>query len=311
VVTTHVNPDCDALGSALGMALILEAYGKKARIINCEATPSRFSFVDPDNRIQAFSETVYPEPDEAVIVVDVGDLRRLTSMGDFLMKNPRPCACVDHHKSNTGFAEVNVVNPKACATGLILAELADYWQVAFTPEIASPLYVAIYTDTGGFRFSNTNAKTLSIAAELVAAGADPAYLATMFHENIPMGRVRLFGHVLDTMHIEDEGRIIWVSVTLADMEKHGCDKSDVEGFVEYIRGIEGVEVAVLFRESDPGKTKLSFRSVNHVDCSELAHRFGGGGHFHAAGANLNVDIPAAVHQVIPIICDTIRVGMTH
>lgn len=189
VVTTHVNPDCDALGSALAMARLIQARGKPARVVNSDATPSRFSFVDPKGEIKAFSELNAPMDGEAVVVVDVGDLKRLGRVGHFLSANPRPFACVDHHKSNTGFAEVNVLNPDACATGLILADLAKAWKVKMNAELASLLYIAIYTDTGGFRYSNTDAKTLNTAAELVQAGADPSYLATEFHENVPIGRV--------------------------------------------------------------------------------------------------------------------------
>lgn len=306
VVTTHVNPDCDALGSALAMAHLIRARGKAARVINSDPTPERFGFVDPDGEILVFGDGVHPEADEAVVVVDVGDLKRLGKVGEFLDSSPRPFACVDHHKSNTGFAEVNLVHPDAPATGMILAHLAKAWGIPLTPELASQLYIAIYTDTGGFRFSNTDAETLSMAAELVRAGADPSYLATEFHENIPVGRVRLFSQVLSNLHIEEGGRIVWVSVTLAEMDAHGCDRSDIEGFVEYIRGIEGIDVAVLFRESDPGKTKLSFRSRHDVDCSHLAQRFGGGGHYHAAGANLDVPLEAAPALVLPAVAEAVR-----
>lgn len=299
VVTTHVNPDCDALGSALAMVRLIQAHGKPARVVNNDATPPRFAFVDPKGEIKAFSELNAPEADEAVVVVDVGDLKRLGRVGHFLAANPRPLACVDHHKSNTSFAEVTVLDPNACATGLILADLAQVWQVKIDPELASLLYIAIYTDTGGFRYANTDAKTLNTAAALVGAGADPSSLATAFHENIPIGRVRLFSRVLDQLHQEMDGKIVWVTVTLEEMDTYACDRSDIEGFVEFIRGIEAVELAILFRESDPGKTKLSFRSCGDLDCSLLAARFGGGGHFHAAGANLDVPLEDAVEIVLP------------
>jgi len=299
VVTTHVNPDCDALGSALGMSRLIEARGKSARVVNADPTPERFAFVDPENRIRTFDDSTRPRDDEVVVVVDVGDLRRLGSVGRYLAENPRPSACVDHHKSNTGFAEVNIVDANACATGLILAKLATEWRVPMTPRLASELYIAIYTDTGGFRFSNTNADTLKISARLVEAGADPSYLASEFHDRIPIGRARLFGKILAGMKTDETGKIAWVTVTLPEMESHGCDRSDIEGFVEYVRGIDTVETAVLFRESEPGKTKLSFRSRDHVDCSVLAGKFGGGGHFHAAGADLDLGLEEAVKLVLP------------
>ena len=308
VVTTHVNPDCDALGSALAMARLIEARGKPARVINTDPTPSRFAFVDPENRIQVFGDGFFPQEDEAVVVVDVGDLRRIGKVGEFLAENPRPCACVDHHKTNAGFAEVNVVEPDACATAFILAKLARGWNVPFSPLLASELYIAIYTDTGGFRFPNTDAATLALAAELVTAGADPSYLATEFHENIPIGRARLFGQILENLRLEDGGKIVWIAVTLDQMNQYGCDRSDIEGFVEYIRGIESAEMAVLFRESDPGKTKLSFRSRDYVDCSELASRFGGGGHYHAAGANLDIPWEKAIEQVLPAVHEAVEKG---
>ncbi len=307
MVTTHVNPDCDALGSALGMAYLIEARGKKARIINTDPTPSRFDFVDPDSRIEVYSDTVFPAEDEAVVVVDVGDLRRIGKLGEFFLEHPRPFACVDHHKSNTGFAQVNILQPEACATGLILARLAKEWNISIDPKLASALYIAMYTDTGGFRFPNTDAETLRVASELIEAGADPSYLATEFSDNMPLGRVRLFGEILENFKLEAEGKIIYVTLTLDQLEKHGCDRSDVEGFVEYIRGIEGVELAILFRQADQQNTKLSFRSGDYVDCSLLAGKFHGGGHYHAAGATVFASVEETVRQVLP---EAIRVVET-
>jgi phosphoesterase RecJ-like protein len=191
------------------------------------------------------------------------------------------------------------LQPEAPATGLILADLAKEWGIPFDEELASLLYIAIYTDTGGFRYANTDEKTFATAAELVKAGADPSYLATEFHENVPLGRVRLFSKVLDNLQVEMDGRIVWVTVPLAAMEEHGCDRSDIEGFVEYLRGIELVKVAVLFRESEAGKTKMSFRSKDDIDCSRIAAEFGGGGHMHAAGADIHVGLEEAVKKVLP------------
>lgn len=309
VVTTHVNPDCDAIGSAIGLALMLEARGKQVRIINNDPTPARFSFVDPEGRIETFSDSIYPHADEAVAVVDVGDLKRLGKLGLFLTDNPRPSVCIDHHRSNTGFAEVNLILPDACATGLILANLAKAWGISFTESMASALYVAIYTDTGGFRYPSTDADTLLTAAELVAAGADPSYLATEFHENVPLGRVRLFSKVLDSLQVEAGGQVAWVKVSLAEMDAYGCDRADVEGFVEYLRGIESIEVAILFRESEPGKTKMSFRSKSYVDCSAIASRFGGGGHYHAAGSDIAAPLDLAPGIVMPMIQAAIKEGV--
>jgi phosphoesterase RecJ-like protein len=308
VVTTHVNPDCDALGSALGMASILQALGKSVRIINSDPTPERFRFVDPFHKVLAFDETIRPEQGEAVVVVDVGDLRRLGNVGQFLADHPLPFACIDHHKSNTGFAEVNVLDASACATALILYRIAREWGVPVGPDLASALYIAIYTDTGGFRFSNTDGETLHVAAALVEAGADPSYLATEFHENIPLGRARLFGKILSELRTDMDGKIVWILVTLEEMVRHGCDRSDIEGFVEYIRGLNTAEVAVLFRESEPGKTKLSFRSKDYVDCSLLASQFQGGGHMHAAGAMIDQDVHKAPESVLPVVREMVQNG---
>ncbi len=288
-VTTHVNPDGDGLGSEVGLVHLLRARGLHAIVTNPSPTPERFKFLFDDlpDGDQSRSAVRELRRAEAVIVLDIADLERLGSLARPVAEVGVPVGCIDHHFSPGTLPEgPRYVDPTASATGELVFEIAaaNHWTV--DQAIARSLYVAIMTDTGGFRFSNTQPRTLRIAAELLEAGLDPEQIYAQVYANAPPGRPRLLAEALQTLVVEPEHGLAWVTVPPGALERLGLTADDLDGVVEYPRSIAGVRMALLFREISQGRIKVSLRSVGDVNVAAFAKPFGGGGHTKAAGLSL-------------------------
>jgi len=288
-LTTHVNPDGDGLGSEAGLVHLLRARGVDAIITNPTPTPSRFNFLFDDlPGVDRTPEAVKElRRADVIAVLDISDLGRLGMLSETVRDRGVPVACVDHHVS-TGVLPPGprYLDPEAAATGELIFELAvaNGWEM---PQAAARvLYVALVTDTGGFRFSNTRPRTLRIAAELLEAGVDPEEIYLEVYARAPEGRPRLFAEALQTLVVEPQHGLAWVTVPPGAIERLGVSSDDLEGVVEFPRSIEGVRMALLFREVSQGRVKVSLRSVGDVDVAAFAKRFGGGGHTKAAGLAL-------------------------
>jgi phosphoesterase RecJ-like protein len=288
-LTTHVNPDGDGLGSEAGLAHLLRDRGIEAVITNPTPTPPRFEFLFEDlPGVDRTGEAIRElRRADTIVVLDISDLGRLGMLGETVRARGVPVVCVDHHVSEgilpTG---PRYVDPGAAATGELIFEiaLANGWQM--TEEAARGLYVAILTDTGGFRFSNTRPRTLRVAAELLETGVDPEQIYLEVYARAPEGRPRLFAEALQTLVVEPDYGLAWVTVPPGAIERLGVSSDDLEGVVEFPRSIEGVRMALLFREVSQGRVKVSLRSVGDVDVAAFAKGFGGGGHTKAAGLAL-------------------------
>lgn len=288
-ITTHVNPDGDGIGSEVGLVHLLRAQGVDAVITNPSPTPPRFSFLfeglpGVDRSAEAVKEL---RRADLIIVLDISDLTRLGMLIETVKSRGVPVACVDHHVS-VGVLPPGprYVDPEAAATGELIYELAkaNGWPV--TEQVARALYVAILTDTGGFRFSNTRARTLRVAADLLEAGVDNEEIYLEVYARAPEGRPRLFAEALQTLVVENEYGLAWVTVPPGAIERLGVSSDDLDGVVEFPRSIEGVRMALLFREISQGRVKVSLRSVGDVDVAAFAKPYGGGGHTKAAGLSL-------------------------
>jgi phosphoesterase RecJ-like protein len=282
-LTTHVNADGDGLGSEVGLVHLLRAQGIDAIITNPTPTPPRFSFLFRDlPGIDRTSEAIRElRRADLVIVLDISDITRLGMLIETVRERGVPVACVDHHASAGVLPPgPRYVDPDAAATGELIFELAaaNQWSVT--------LYVAILTDTGGFRFSNTRPRTLRVAAELLEVGVDPEQIYLEVYAKAPEGRPRLFAEALQTLVVEPEYGLAWVTVPPGSIERHGVSSDDLDGVVEFPRSIEGVRMALLFREIAQGRVKVSLRSVGEVDVAAFAKAYGGGGHTKAAGLSL-------------------------
>ncbi|MBI4715363.1 MAG: bifunctional oligoribonuclease/PAP phosphatase NrnA, partial [Nitrospirae bacterium] len=287
LITTHVNPEGDAIGSSLALALGLREIGKESALALRDPLPSRLRFLPGSDLYQraAAIEPDFPAFD-AMIVTDCGDLERI---GFFRTERPPAPRIinVDHHITNVKFGDLNWIDPDATASGVMVHTLLRRLEVSITPPIATALYTTLLTETGAFRYSNTTGETLRLAGELVEAGADPCRIAEAIYSGNSVGRFRLLGAILDGMEVMDvveDRRIAWVTVPLALYERTGTTVEDTEDFINYPRSLAGVEAALLFRETEePGVIKVSLRSNTDLDVSQLAMAFGGGGHRKAAG----------------------------
>ncbi len=299
-LVTHVNPDGDGLGSEVAMLHLLRAQGAEVSVTNPTPTPPRFEFLfaglpDADRTAQAVKAI---RQADLIVVLDISDLSRLGNLSRIVAERGVPVACIDHHISTgTLPSGPRLLDPAAAATGELVADLAHQLDWPIPLEAARALYVALVTDTGGFRFSNTRPHTLRMAADLLEAGVDPEQIYLDVYAGSPVGRPRLLADVLQTLMVEVPPGLAWVTVPSGALERHGVDPDDLDGVVEHARAIRGVRLALLFREMSGGRIKVSFRSVGGVDVAELARRFGGGGHAKAAGAAISGTM-AEVQQLI-------------
>jgi phosphoesterase RecJ-like protein len=299
-LTTHVNPDGDGIGSEVGLLHLLKAQGIEALVTNPSPTPPRFHFLFEDAPgVDRHREAVRElRRADLIVVLDISDLSRLGNLGETVRQRGVPVACIDHHVSPGELpAGPRYLDPGAAATGELVFEIgrANGWPL--TREAARALYVAIMTDTGSFRFSNTHPRTLRIAAELLETGLDPEQMYLDVYANAPEGRPRLYAEALQTLVVEPENGLAWVTVPPGALDRLGVSADDLDGVVEFPRSIQGVRMALLFREIGHGRIKVSLRSVGDVDVAAFAEPFGGGGHSKAAGLSVEgqmADVQARV-----------------
>ncbi len=300
-LTTHVNPDGDGIGSEVALALLLEARGVEVTIANPTVTPARFHFLLKDHDgLDRSSEAVRTlRRAEVIVVLDISDLSRLGMLTRTVAEQGVPVACIDHHTSAGTLPDgPRYVDPTAAATGELVAEIAMANRWPITAEVARALYVALLTDTGGFRFSNTHPRTLRIAAELLETGLDPEDIYLDVYANAPAGRPRLVAETLQTLVVEEDPGLAWVTVPPGAIERHRVTVDDLDGIVEFPRSVAGVRMALLFREIAQGRVKVSLRSIGGVDVAAFAKPYGGGGHVHASGVSLEGDLPEVQSRIL-------------
>jgi phosphoesterase RecJ-like protein len=309
LITSHVRADCDAIGSEVALALILEALGKRAAIVNGDEVPEHIAFMDPDRRVKVAGLSAPLESlrsgFDAVIIVDTSAWSQLGRMAEVVRNFPGPRVVIDHHISSDDMGAVTFKNDKAEATGRLLVELAESLGVALTPEMAAPLFTAIATDTGWFRFSSVTSKTFQALAKLTAAGARPAEIFAMLYEQHSLARLKLRGRILGHITADCGGRMMWTYATAQDFDQCGAQLTDTEDVINALLTVAGVEVAVLFVELEPSVTKVSLRSRTEIDVRNIAAQFDGGGHRAAAGITMEVDRLTAQAAVL----DAVRASM--
>ncbi|HEX9393652.1 MAG TPA: bifunctional oligoribonuclease/PAP phosphatase NrnA [Gemmatimonadales bacterium] len=298
-LTTHVNADGDGLGSEVGLWHLLAARGVRASITNPTPIPERFAFLIPDGADQSDRAAKEIERADAVVVLDISDLGRIGDLGSAVQARRVPVACIDHHVSpGTLPPGPRLVAPEATATAELVFDLATTLGWPITADAARALYVGILTDTGGFRFSNTSPRALQVAGALLEGGVDPESIYEAVYASAPEGRIRLTAEVLQTLVVEGDVGLAWVTVPPGALERFEATADDLDGIVEFPRSIAGVRLALLFRQIANGRIKVSFRSMGAVDVAALAQQFGGGGHKKAAGASLDVSLAEAQQRVL-------------
>jgi phosphoesterase RecJ-like protein len=281
-ILSHVRPDGDALGSQLALALSIQQLGKKVVAWNEDGLPDSFRFLEESNLISKPASE--PEDFDVAIALDTASQQRLgTALG--AIGHAGKWINIDHHISNPAYGDLVYIDPAASATGEIIYEFLRAENLPLTYPAADALYVAISTDTGSFRFSNTTARTFEVAAELIKSGVDAARISTKLYESYPKRRVQLLGEILPLASFEAGDKVASLTLTNETKERLNIQHDEIDGLIDYVRCVDTVVVALFFEELADGRVRLSARSKdNKIDVNKICSEFGGGGHRRAAGA---------------------------
>lgn len=307
LVTSHVRPDGDALGSEVGMAGLLRQRGKDVRVVNASMTPPRYDFLDPNSTLfEHYGTKARPEAladREVLVILDLSSWGQLGDMAGFVRDFPGKRVVIDHHVSQDDLGATFFKDTTAEATGTILTRAIRALGGTFTPEMATGLLTAIAMDTGWFRHPSTKPHTLRDAAELIEAGAQVDQIYRLLFERNTLSRLKLMGETLASLRTELDGRVAYESITREDFDRTGAVPPDTEDLVDFTVSIAGVEVGLLFIEQRRGGIKLSIRTRrDDFDCARVVAAFGGGGHRAAAGATL----PDPLSETLPRVLRAVR-----
>jgi phosphoesterase RecJ-like protein len=308
VLVSHIRPDCDALGSELGMAEVLRSIGKKVRIINAHRTPPALQFLDPAGNIEVLGDHVQAEDISAdcIMVLDTSAWAQLGDMGDVIRSSRADKIVVDHHVGEDDLGATMYKDYQAEATGHLVVQAADALGVPLTRTIAFPLFAAIATDTGWFRFGSVTAETYRVIARLVDVGVVPSEIYGDLYERDTLGRLKLRGLILSRTTSELDGALVHTYVQKEDFEATGAEPSDTEDAINLTLAVEGTQAAVIFVGQLRGGYKLSFRSRCELNCNEIARQFGGGGHKAAAGAFQEGTLDEVQARVLKVVREALQ-----
>jgi phosphoesterase RecJ-like protein len=302
VLSTHVNPDGDGLGSQLGLRHYLASRGIAARIVNNDPVHRKYRFLTGVDHIEVYDPAKHRSlivEASLFFVLDNSSPDRLGRVLEPARASKAKKVCIDHHVTTDPFWDVNCIDMEAPASGQLVYEMIRALGGRITAEIAQPLYVAYVTDTGHFRFSKTTAQVHRIIGELMDTGAiDPPRIYRALFEGVSPGLNRLVAAALDDTHYEYGNRFAWARLTREQLESHGGVDEDTGDLVNMLLSVEGVVASALFREVEPGRTKVSLRSLGDVNVHALAERFGGGGHRNASGITMAVPLEEGVRRVV-------------
>ena len=294
LIGTHLNPDGDALGSAVGLSQYLDQLGIVNSVVCHHEAPRNLRFLPGVDRVR---QSVAPDQEyDLGIICDLDSLERLGSLQPAFEALPRTVV-IDHHVPMEQPGDLRIIDTAASATAVILTEMLTFLDAAFTPEMATCLLTGIVTDTGSFRFRNTNPKALALAATLLDHGADIAKVSEEIFQRRPLSGARILGRMLDKFVLECDDQLCWSYLEFEDFESSGAKDEDTEGFVNELLSIDTVQIAFLARENKPGRARVSIRSRGGFDVAEIARQFGGGGHRNAAGLTFDSDIHGQVAEL--------------
>ena len=276
VLIAHVNPDGDALGSSLSMYKILKNLGKNVSVVNMTDLASYLDFLPNYDKVKK----TLPKKFDLMISFDCGSFDRLG-----IEEKPEFLINIDHHTSNTNYGNLNLIEADAASSSQVVYNILKANHIRIDKESALAIYTALVTDTGNFQYESVNEKVFEMAADLVRFGVKPEFVSKMLYERDRLSRLRFLAKAIDTLELHCEGKVGIVCVTKEMLEKTGAIKEDTEGVVNMVRKLATVEVALMLREDDNG-IKISLRSKNYLNVSEIAIKYGGGGHIRASGATI-------------------------
>ncbi len=301
IITTHLFSEGDAIGSELALKRFLCDLDKETIIVNNELLPPVYSCFDPDKDVKFLkskSVNINLNDFDAIFMVDVADWGQLGDFADMIKASSITKVCIDHHASNPGYADINVIDKDASSAGELVYDLITHMNGELTLEIATPLYLSIATDTGWFKFSNTSAKAFKACSALIEAGVKSQIVYENLYHNKHVSYLKLLNLMLGALSSECDGQLVWTKMTKKMIKSSGVEFVDTDVIIDLIRAVNEVEVVVIFRELGERRTKVSFRSKHTIDVSKLASDFGGGGHVRAAGASLEEPIDTVIGDVI-------------
>ncbi len=293
LVLSHKNPDGDAIGSTLGLGAGLRRLGKQVDMVNISGVPEALKWI-PGSELITSEPKPFAEYDE-VVILDCGELER-TGFDTISPAPDKPAIIIDHHPGEMVEA-TDLIDIEAAATSELIYYLLGEMGAELSADGATALYVALFTDTGGFQFSNTDQDAFTMASGLKKCGVDPAFVASMLFEQENPARIRLLALALSTLRLSDCGKLASIFVDTEMFDITGTTSEDTDGFVNYPRSVEGVEVAILIKEVGENYHRLALRSRGRVNVSAIASELGGGGHHNAAGAHVTAD-PDTIFEMI-------------
>jgi bifunctional oligoribonuclease and PAP phosphatase NrnA len=297
-IVGHIRPDGDCVGSQLGLALALRAEGKKVAVWNEDEMPDKYAFLDLDGLLQ---KPKAGQKFDCVIATDCASFERLGSVGPCVSER-KLFINIDHHASNTRYADLNWVSPREPSTGELIFRLLKCAKWPITKQISDCLFTAVSTDTGSFQYPTTRPGTFHVGAELVTRGANLAKICDEVYQSYPLSRARLLKHVYSNFKLTHHDKIAYFWLKKADFTRSGAESEDTEGLIDHIRAIEPVVIACVFEEVEPELTRISLRSKDEkINVNEIAALFGGGGHRAAAGARIPGKPLAVQRKVISAI----------
>lgn len=302
-IASHINPDGDNIGSSLSLAFALKKINKEVFVLSTDSTPDDFKFLPGIELIQDYNEQMGPI--DLFIAVDSSDIDRLGKNKN-LIEIAKKIINIDHHISNTNFGHVNIVNPKAAATGELIFYFIKRMEIAIDKDMATNIYTAINTDTGKFSYDNVSSDTHRIVAELLDFGVDIKEVNINIYENSSIERTNLFIKTLATLKTYSNNKIAIAKVSQDMLNETNTTLEDSEGIVSFIRGIGPVEVSCILKEIHENEIKVSLRSKEYVDVASICEVFNGGGHIRAAGCTINSELNSAESLIVEEIIKKIR-----
>jgi phosphoesterase RecJ-like protein len=302
LLTTHVNPDADAIGSELAIYFILKQLGKDVRIVNHSSTPYNLEFLDEEKIIERYDEKNHEKilsNSDVIFLLDLNQISRVVRMGNSIRNSNSIKVCIDHHQDPENFYDHFFGGSEYSATGEIIYEFIKQTKIVpLDRKIAYQLYTAIMTDTGSFRFDRTSPKVHRIIAELLEYEIIPMEVYDKVYDQFHFSRIKLLGNALSSLKLDNTKKIAYMILTSDIQKKNNAVEADLDGFVNYCLSIQDVEIGILIYELN-GSIKISFRSKGEIPVNKLAGEFGGGGHINASGARLeNTTIEDVLDSVL-------------
>lgn len=303
VISSHARPDGDAIGSQLAMAFALEALGKDVTIVNRDPVPNQFQAFPGVDRVRVADRV--DEMYDAAIVLECSSLERTGVSGlerSFVIN-------IDHHQGNSEYGAINWFDGTAAACAEMVFDVVQVLEVPLTPALATHVYVGILTDTGSFHFSSISARTFDICRQLVEAGVDPPRVARAVFDSNTLGRLKLFGAVLSSIELAEQGRVAVLHVDRAMAHEAGGSYEDTEGLINLPLTVREIRASVFFKELSASEYRVSLRSKGSIDVAEVARRFGGGGHRNAAGCGLSGDFAECRTRLLDALRPAVAAGL--